>query len=56
MIREQVRGWDERGLAAAIVAVARADADVKGAASDAAYSLERMVLAVTSARARQPTA
>ena len=55
-IREQVRGWDERGLATAIVAVARADADVKGAASDAAYSLERMVLAVTSARARQPKA
>lgn len=52
MIREQARGWDDRGLATAIVAVAQADADVKGAASDAAYSLERMVLAVTSARGR----
>jgi DNA polymerase-3 subunit delta len=51
-IREQVRGWDERGLATAIVAVAQADADVKGAASDPAFSLERMVLAVTSARSR----
>jgi len=49
-IREQARGWDDRGLATAIVAVAQADADVKGAASDAAFSLERMVLAVTSAR------
>jgi DNA polymerase-3 subunit delta len=49
-IREQARGWDDEGLAAAIVAVAQADADVKGAASDASYSLERMVLAVTSAR------
>jgi DNA polymerase-3 subunit delta len=51
-IREQARGWDERGLATAIVAVAQADADVKGAASDPAFSLERMVLTVTSARSR----
>jgi DNA polymerase-3 subunit delta len=51
-LREQARGWDDRGLAAAITAVAQADADVKGAAGDAAYSLERMVLAVTSARSR----
>ena len=49
-IRDQARGWDERGLATAIIAVAQADADVKGAASDAAFSLERMVLTVTSAR------
>ncbi len=54
-IREQARGWDDLGLATAIVAVARADADVKGAAGDAAYALERMVLTVTSARARQAT-
>jgi DNA polymerase-3 subunit delta len=52
VIREQARGWDDLGLATAINAVAQADADVKGAASDAAFSLERMVLAVTSARAR----
>jgi DNA polymerase-3 subunit delta len=51
-LREQARGWDDRGLATAITAVAQADADVKGAASDAAFSLERMVLAVTSARSR----
>jgi len=51
-IREQARGWDDRGLSTAIVAVAQADADVKGAASDAAFSLERMVLTVTSARLR----
>jgi DNA polymerase III subunit delta len=51
-IREQARGWDERGLAGAIRAVAQADADVKGAAGDAGFALERMVLAVTSARAR----
>jgi DNA polymerase-3 subunit delta len=51
-LREQARGWDDRGLAAAIQAVAHADADVKGAAGDAAFSLERMVLAVTAARSR----
>ena len=50
VIREQARGWDDRGLASAITAVAQADADVKGAASDAEYALERMVLRVTSAR------
>lgn len=51
ILRDQVRGWDDIGLARAITAVAQADADVKGAASDAAYSLERMVLTVTAARA-----
>ncbi len=50
ILREQARGWDDLGLARAITAVAQADADIKGAASDAAYSLERMVLAVTTAR------
>jgi DNA polymerase-3 subunit delta len=51
-LREQLRGWDDRGLARAIVAVAQADADVKGASSDAAYALERMVLTVTGSRER----
>jgi DNA polymerase III subunit delta len=31
-------------------AVATADAEVKGAAADAAYSLERMVLVISAAR------
>ncbi len=31
VLREQARGWDDLGLATAITAVARADADVKGA-------------------------
>lgn len=48
-IREQARGWDDAGLARAIRAVAQADADVKGAGSDVAYSLERMVLTVGAA-------
>lgn len=50
VLREQSRGWDDRGVAHAITAVAQADADVKGAASDAAYALERMVLRVAGAR------
>lgn len=49
-LREQARGWDDAGLARAIQVVAQADADVKGAASDAAYALERMVLSVAAAR------
>lgn len=49
-LREQSRGWSADGLAAAIRAVAQADADVKGAASDPSYSLERLVLTVTGLR------
>ncbi len=49
-MRSQARGWDSRGLATALKAIAVADADVKGAADDAAFSLERAVLAVAAAR------
>ncbi len=49
-LRAQARGWDSRGLAVALRAVATADADVKGAAEDAAFSLERALLAVAAAR------
>ncbi len=52
ILREQARGWDERGLARAVTAVASADADVKGAGTDPAYALERMVLTICEARAR----
>lgn len=51
-IRDQARGWDEEGLARVVRAVAATDAEVKGAASDAAYSLERLVLTVTGLRGR----
>jgi DNA polymerase-3 subunit delta len=44
------RGWHPAALAAAIRAVATADEEVKGAAVDAGYAIERMVLAVTAAR------
>jgi DNA polymerase III subunit delta len=49
-LRDQARGWDEAGLATAVKAVAAADAEVKGAGADAAYSLERMVLTISGAR------
>jgi DNA polymerase-3 subunit delta len=49
-LRSQSRGWTPEGMSVAIHAVARADADVKGAAGDADYALERMVLAVARAR------
>ena len=50
MLREQAKGWDERGLATAITAVASADADVKGAGYAPSYALERMVLTICEAR------
>ncbi len=46
------RGWSEESLGTALRAVARADADLKGAASDAAYTLERLVLTITGLRTR----
>jgi DNA polymerase-3 subunit delta len=49
-MRAQARGWDAAGLAHALKAVAAADADIKGAADDAAYALEQMVLTVSRAR------
>ncbi|MDO5499634.1 MAG: DNA polymerase III subunit delta, partial [Propionibacteriaceae bacterium] len=49
-MRVQLRGWDARGLAAAIRHVARADADVKGAADGPEYALERCVLAIAACR------
>ena len=49
-IRDQARGWSDAGIAHAIRAVARADADIKGAASDASYTLERLVLTITGLR------
>ncbi len=51
-LRGQVRGWTSAGLATAIQAVAQADADVKGAADDAGFALERAVLAVSNARSQ----
>ncbi len=49
-IRDQSRGWSDGGIARAIRAIAQADADIKGAASDPAYTLERLVLTITDLR------
>ncbi len=51
-LRQQASGWSDAGLARVIRAVAQADADVKGAAGDASYALERLVLTVTGLRER----
>jgi DNA polymerase III subunit delta len=50
-LRAQSRGWDDRALAHALRSVATADAEIKGAADDAEFALEQVVLAV--ARGRQ---
>ncbi len=49
-LRRQSHGWDEEGVGRAIRTVARADADIKGQASDPAYALEKMVLDIVRAR------
>ncbi|QBR91656.1 DNA polymerase III subunit delta [Nocardioides euryhalodurans] len=51
-VRDQSRSWSETAIAGAIRAVAQADADIKGAASDPSYTLERLVLTVTALRDR----
>jgi DNA polymerase III subunit delta len=52
--RRQARGWRPEGIAAAVQAVARADADVKGGAVSASYAVERALVAVVSARGDRP--
>lgn len=49
-LRAQARGWEPEALGRAIRVVARADADIKGQATDAAYALERAVLEITRTR------
>lgn len=50
--RRQSRGWTPESLVEAHAAIARADAEVKGGGTDAAYALERAVLAVARGRGR----
>jgi DNA polymerase-3 subunit delta len=49
-VRRQARGWSSEGLAAAFQVVAAADVEVKGGGADAAYAVERAVLAVSRLR------
>ncbi|SEP45756.1 DNA polymerase III subunit delta [Amycolatopsis saalfeldensis] len=46
----QSRGWGQDGLATAMRVVARLNAEVKGAAADAGYALERAVTEVVAAK------
>ncbi len=48
--QQEVRNWRPDGLAAAFAAAAEANADVKGAAADADYALERAVMRIVAAR------
>ncbi|MEY9937170.1 DNA polymerase III subunit delta [Streptacidiphilus sp. MAP5-3] len=48
-VRQQVRGWTGDGVAAALRAIAEADAAVKGGSGDPAYALEQCVVAVSRA-------
>lgn len=52
-LASQSYSWSQGGVATAIRAVAKADADVKGAASDSAFALEQLVLTVCGARGRR---
>ncbi len=49
-LRGQLRAWEPDGMAAAVQAVAAADAAVKGQAEAADYELERMVFRIVRAR------
>ncbi len=49
-LRGQLRAWEPSGMAAAVQAVATADAAVKGAAEAADFQLERMILRIVEAR------
>ena len=49
-LRDQSRGWTPETISTAIRAVAQADADIKGAATDASYTLERLVLTISGLR------
>lgn len=49
----QARGWSQGGLVEAMRVVAVVNADVKGAAADADYALERAVLRIVAAAGRR---
>jgi DNA polymerase III subunit delta len=48
-VRQQMRGWTPDGVATALIAVAAADAGVKGGGDDPEYALEKAVVAVARA-------
>ncbi|KRF30637.1 DNA polymerase III subunit delta [Nocardioides sp. Soil805] len=52
-VRDQSRSWTPEAIGTALRAVATADADIKGQAHDASYTLERLVLTVTALRTQR---
>ena len=48
--RRQLQSWTPRGIASAVIAIAQADADVKGASSDPIYALEKALRTIAAAR------
>ena len=46
--RRELSGWNEAGLATAVMALAEADAAVKGGGRDPVYAVERLVLTVAA--------
>ncbi|WP_228069880.1 DNA polymerase III subunit delta [Actinomyces bowdenii] len=48
--RRELSGWSDDALAASILAVARADAETKGASRDPVYAVERAALTICRAR------
>ncbi|MEV0371946.1 DNA polymerase III subunit delta [Streptomyces sp. NPDC050636] len=48
-VRQQMRGWTADGVATALLAVAEADAGVKGGGDDPEYALEKAVVAIARA-------
>lgn len=49
-LRQQLRGWTPDGVASALVAVAEADAAVKGGGASPEYALEKAIMSITEAR------
>ena len=50
--RRTLSGWDAEGLAVSLQALAAADAEVKGAARDPVYAVERALLVITGQHQR----
>lgn len=48
--RDDLRGWSQEGLAHAILAIAQADADVKGASRSPEFAVERAIVRIGRAR------
>ncbi|MCI2193350.1 MAG: DNA polymerase III subunit delta [Ancrocorticia sp.] len=48
--RRDLQGWSSEGLARAILAIAQADADVKGASRDPDFALERAIVRIANER------